>query len=222
MTNILIYGASGHAKMIVDIIHKNRNYNIVGFLDTYKTPGENVYGYYVLGGMDALNTIIKEFNVKAIVIGIGNNFLRKQAFEKIKNSCPNINFASIIHPSAIIANDVEIPMGSVLMAGSIVNADAQVGRFCLINTKASLGHDSIMKDFSSLAPAVTTGGNVEIGYCSAICISATLVNNVKIGNHSVVGASSLVLNDIGNLKLALGSPIESITDREKDHNYFSE
>ncbi len=220
MTNIIIYGASGHAKMIVDIIHKKNNYNIVGFIDSFKEPGEKVYGYYVLGNLDKLNTIVKEFEINGVVIGVGDNNNRKLAYKKIKKITPSLTFVSVIHPSAIIANDIVIQLGTVIMAGAIINADSKVGKLCIINSKASLGHDSNLGDFSSLASGVTIGGNVTIGKCSAICIGTTIVNNKTVGNYSVIGASSLVLKNIGDLKIAYGSPIHTIKDRAYSDHYL--
>jgi acetyltransferase-like isoleucine patch superfamily enzyme len=88
------------------------------------------------------------------------------------------------------------------MAGVTVNPCCSIGRFCILNTNASLDHDSSMNDFSSLAPRVATGGNCKIGACSAICIGATLVHGVSIGEHTVVGAGSTVLGDIESHQLA--------------------
>jgi len=220
MKNILIYGASGHAKVIADIIIKNNNYKIKGFIDSFKPVNQDIYGYKIIGNLDALPELIKEHNIYGIVIGIGDNFTRRNAYKNIMKVAPNIEFISVIHPNATIANDVTISKGSVIMAGVVVNVDAKIGEFCILNTKSSLDHDSKMSDFSSLAPGVIVSGNVEIGTCSAICVSASIIQNVKIGDYTVVGAVSLVLKSIGDYKQAFGSPIHSIKDRKADSAYL--
>lgn len=216
MKNIVIYGASGHAKMIVDIILKNNDYNLIGFIDSYKPVNSAVYGYKIIGNLDSLSVLIKKFNIEGIVIGIGDNDLRLSIYRSIKKIAPKIEFVPIVHPSAILAEDILVPEGAVLMAGTIVNANAKLGKFCLLNTKASLGHDSVMSDFSSLSSGVTIAGNVTIGFCSSICLSASVSQGITIGDHTIIGGASLVLKSIGDFKLAYGVPIHTEKDRTLD------
>ena len=220
MKNILIYGASGHAKMVVDIIHQNNKYTIKGFLDSYKPLNEDIYGYKIIGNLDVLADLIKELDISGIIIGIGDNSTRQSAYHKIVEIAPHIEFVSAVHPSAILANDIVIPKGVVIMPNVVVNANAKVGEFCILNTKSSLGHDSTMADFSSLASGVIISGNVKIGLCSAICLSASIIQNVTIGDHTVIGAASLVLKSIGDYKQAFGHPINTIKDRASDSKYL--
>ena len=220
MKNILIYGASGHAKMIVDIIQKDNKYIMKGFLDSYKPINEVVYGHSIIGDLSQLTRLIEELNIEGIVIGIGENSTREEAYHKIKKIAPNLKFVSIVHPSATIATDVSITKGTVIMANAVVNANAKLGRFCILNTASSLGHDCNMADFSSLASGATIAGNVQIGFCSAICLGATIIQNLEIGDNTVIGAGSLVLTSIGNNKTAFGAPIHTIKDRFPDSKYL--
>jgi len=221
MKNILIYGASGHGKMIVDIILKNNKYTIKGFIDSYKPLKEDIYGYKVIGSLNELAYLIKVHNIYGIVIGIGDNSIRQRAYHKIAEIAPTLKFVSVIHPSAVLANDIVIPKGVVIMPNAVVNANAKVGEFCILNTKSSLGHDSTLADFSSLASGAIVSGNVKIGLCSAICLRASIIQNVTIGNHTVIGAVSLVLKSIGDCKQAFGIPINTIKDREPDSKYLT-
>lgn len=220
MKNILIYGASGHSKMIVDIILKNKDYKFIGFIDSFKPINTKVYGYDIKGGLDELPNLINEYSIDGIIIGIGDNYTRRHAYELISGIAPDIEFVSAVHPSAVLANDVIIPRGTVIMAGAVLNAASKVGEFCILNTKSSLGHDSTMANFSSLASGATTGGNVHIGLNSAICLRAAIIQNVSIGDHSVVGAGSLVLHSIGDRKLAYGNPITTLKNRKIDAKYY--
>ena len=220
MTNILIYGASGHAKVIADIILENKEHNIVGFLDSFKPVNQDIFGFKILGNLDVLRELIIEHNISGIVIGIGDNFIRKNAYNKISEIAPDLEFITAIHPKAIIARDVVISEGTVVMPGAIVNVSAKIGRFCIINTKSSLDHDSEMGDFSSLAPSVNVSGNVKIGKCSSICLAASIIQNITIGDYTVVGAGSLVLKSIGDYKQAFGSPINTIKNRKEDAIYL--
>jgi sugar O-acyltransferase (sialic acid O-acetyltransferase NeuD family) len=218
--NILIYGASGHSKMIVDIIHKNNEYKIIGFVDSFKSINETIYGYKVIGDLNTLSKLIKKYNIDGIVIGIGDNYTRQIAYNKIKKIAQTIEFITIVHPSAVLANDIVLPEGVVVMPDVVINANAKIGKFCILNTKSSLGHDSVMSDFSSLASGVIISGNVKIGICSAVCLKASVIQNVSIGNYTVIGAMSLVLKSIGDYKQAFGIPINTIKDRKPDSKYL--
>ncbi len=220
MKNILIYGASGHAKMIVDIIQKTNDYKMKGYIDSYKEINEVVYGHTIIGNLDQLPELIKELNIEGIVIGIGDNSTRNKAYHKIKSIAPYLEFVSIIHPSATVATHVLIAEGCVIMANSVINANAKVGRFCILNTASVLGHDSQMADFSSLASGVTVAGNVQIGLGSAICLSTTIIQNLTVCDNTVIGAGSLVLKSIGSNLTAYGSPIHTIKERPSDSKYL--
>ncbi|MFP4845901.1 acetyltransferase [Winogradskyella sp. PE311] len=220
MKNIVIYGASGHGKMIADIILKNNEYNIIGFIDSYRPINDNIYGFKVIGNLDMLHQLIEEQDIYGAIIGIGDNYTRRNVYHKIAEISPSIEFISAIHPSAILANDVKIPQGVVIMPNVVINANAKIGEFTLLNTKSSLGHDSVMSNFSSLASGAIISGNVKIGTCSAICLSASIIQNIVIGNHTIIGAGSLVLKSIGDYKQAFGLPINTIKDREANSKYL--
>jgi acetyltransferase-like isoleucine patch superfamily enzyme len=106
------------------------------------------------------------------------------------------------------------------MAGAVINPSCTIGRFCIVNTKASLDHDSVMDDFSSLAPGVTVGGNCRIGTHSAIGIGAVLRHGITIGDHTVVGAGSLVMSCVESFSVAYGVPARRIRDRRQGDKYM--
>ncbi|SDI44287.1 acetyltransferase [Winogradskyella thalassocola] len=220
MKNILIYGASGHAKMIIDIIHRNNKHKIIGFLDSYKPRNKDIFGYKIIGNLDTLPTLIEQHNIQGIVIAVGDNSNRQKAYNNISKITSNLEFVPIVHPSAIIARDVVISEGAVVMPSVVINANAKIGRFTILNTMSSLGHDSVMSDFSSLASGATIGGNVNIGLCSAICLKTTIIQNISVGDHTIIGAASLVVKSIGDLKKAFGSPIHTIKDRKPNSKYL--
>lgn len=220
MKNILIIGASGHSKMIIDIVKKHNKYNVIGLIDSFKSIGEDVFGYKIIGNENDIPSLIKEHNIIGGIIGIGDNWTRKKIKETIEIKAPSLSFLSLVHPSAIIAEGVSIPEGTLIMAGAIINADAKIGSFCILNTKSSLGHDSYMSDYSSLASGAIIGGNVKIGYCSAISLGVSIIQNISIGNHTVIGAGALVIRDIDDYKMAFGVPAKEIKDRNCDDKYL--
>lgn len=220
MKNILIIGASGHTSMIVDILNKTKTYNIVGLLDSYKKIGTKIYGHSIIGRVEDIDALSIKHQIYGVIIGVGDNFTRKNLKEKIEQISPNIKFINAVHPSAILAEDIIINPGTVVMPGVIINANAKIGEFCILNTKSSLGHDCKMDSFASLASGVTIGGASTIGFCSAICLGASIIHNVDIGDHTVIGAGSLVLKSIGDYKQAFGIPVNTVKNRLEDSKYL--
>ena len=220
MENIIIIGASGHAKVITDIIEKSGQYEIFGFVDSFKKIGTNILGYQIIGDENHIPYLMEKEGITKGIIAIGDNWERKEMFKKIKAISRSFDFISAIHPSASISNYSKIGKGTVVMAGAVVNADAQIGDFGIVNTKASLGHDSIMREYASLSSGVVVGGNVKIGKFAAISIGVTIVNNTTIGKHSVVGAGAVVTRSIGDFQVAYGIPAKFVQKRNKGDNYL--
>ncbi|WOD43374.1 acetyltransferase [Hwangdonia lutea] len=218
--NIVIIGASGHAKVIIDIIEKLNHFTIVGLIDSYKPIGTQIFDYMVLGRKEDVPLLKKTYNFNKGIIAIGDNWARKINYEKLTTIDPDFEFISAVHPNAIIGKNVSIGMGAVILAGVIINSDAIVGDFCIINTKASLGHDSQIKKYSSLGPNATVGGHVSIKTCTYIAMSATIIQSIKIGKHSIVGSGALIVRDVPDFNMVYGVPGKFIRKVAKAEKYF--
>lgn len=220
MDSIVIIGSSGHAKVILDIVQQQGRYRVAGFLDCFRDTDEQTSGYPILGKEKDLPDLIKAHTLKGAIVAIGDNFVRSKVVTQIKKTSPELPFVSAVHPAATIAREVVIGEGSVVMAGVSINPCSCVGRFCILNTNASLDHDSILEDFASLAPGVTTGGNCRIGHHAALGIGAVLIHGIHVGEHTVIGAGSLVMKSVGPLAVAYGAPARVIRDRRPGDRYL--
>ena len=221
MKNVLIFGASGHGSVVLDCLERSNDYRVVGFIDSFKKKGTKNNGYEVLGTEYDLRYITERYNVHAGVIAIGDNWERQKMAERIVKISPDFDFINVIHSSAILGKDVILGKGIVVLPGVIVNANSRIGDHCMLNTRASLGHDGIMDSFSSLAPGVCTGGYLKLGRGSAISLGTLVIQNISIGSESVIGAGSLVLKNIPDQVLAFGSPAEVIRRRQKGEVYLT-
>ncbi|MFD0836306.1 NeuD/PglB/VioB family sugar acetyltransferase [Mariniflexile aquimaris] len=220
MKNILIIGASGHAKVIIDIVEKQGDYQIFGLIDSYKKKGGNMYNYTILGTEHDIPEILKTETITGCIIAIGDNYTRQVLYNKILQLHKKIKFVTAIHPDAVIGKNVRIGGGSVIMAGAVINSDALIGKQCILNTKCSIDHDVRLGDFSSIAPGATLGGNVSIATCSAIGLGANLIENINIGSHTVVGAGSLVVKSLDDNLVAYGVPAKPIRTRTASEAYL--
>lgn len=186
--DVIIIGAGGHAKVIADIIYKSGD-NLIGFLDdNLANKGKEIYlGKKVLG----TTKDIENYNKNYFIIGIGNNSIRK----KINNE-NNLKLYTAIHPSAIIAQDVKIGIGSVIMAGVVINPGTVIGKNCIINTCSSLDHDNLLEDYVHISPGAHLAGTVSVKEGTWICTGAIIKNNITIGKNNIIGAGSVVIKDI--------------------------
>lgn len=221
MNNIVIFGASGHGSVVVDCAEKEGKYKVVGFIDSSRQKGDKHCNYEILGDEKDLPQLTEKFNLIGGIVAIGDNWIRKKMVDKILSESPNFNFVSIIHPLAYIGKNVKLGNGVVVMPGSIVNADCQIGDFCILNTNSSIDHGSIMENYSSIAPSVCIGGNLVLKTFSAICLGANVIGNITIEEHTVIGAGSLVVNDIESHKVSYGTPAQIVRSRKVGEPYLN-
>ena len=203
---ILIVGASGHAKVVVDILERAGQYQIAGLIDSFKEPGTSLMGYTVLGSEGEIPALLAGHDLLGGIIAIGDNWTRHNVVQRIASIAPDFLYVNAIHPSAHLARDVQIGKVVVIMAGVSINPGTQIGDFCFVNTNASVDHDNVLEEFSCLQPNTATGGNVRIGAFSAVSIGANVIQGISIGRHSIIGAGSTVLVDVPEFVVALGTP----------------
>lgn len=199
---MVIIGASGHGKVIAEIIKSQKKFNIECFLDDAE-KGASFFGYPLF----LRESYSKE--IKNLFIAIGNNKIRKKIQSEFK-----ANFPSIRHSSSVLSDSVSFGRGSCFMANSTVNADTLIGEQCIINTSASIDHDCNIGDFVHISPNVSLAGNVKVGELSHIGIGSTVIQGINIGKNVLVGAGSVIINDIPDNSVVIGVPGRIIKKNE--------
>jgi len=198
---IFIFGASGHAKVVIDIIERQGLYEIVClFDDDPALKGRQFYGYKVLGGKDDL----LDSGLKYGIVAIGGNRARRSVAGWLRDN--GFELISAVHPSVQLARGVNVGSGSVVMAGAVINADSIIGLDVIINTRVSIDHDCRIGDGVHIAPGSTLCGTVTVGEGSFICAGATIIPNLTIGCNVTVGAGSTVIRDVPDGATVVGSP----------------
>jgi len=199
MEKIIIIGAGGHAKVIADIVIKSGN-ELIGFLDDDKSTNEKILGYDYLGEIENCN----KYNMK-FIIGIGDNGVRKMISEKY-----DLNYITLIHPSAQIGLNVKIGNGTVVMANVVINTETVIGDHCIINTGAVVEHNNFIENFVHISPNVSLGGTVKIGTQTHIGIGAVVKNNIIICKNCVIGSGGVVVKNIEKSGVYIGVPVKRI------------
>jgi sugar O-acyltransferase (sialic acid O-acetyltransferase NeuD family) len=200
---LLVYGAGGHAKVVIDIIERAGQYDIAGLLDDDQAlHGQEVFGYRVLGALEQLDG---DRNQGChLIVALGSNELRLHVSDLVGKA--GYGFATAVHPSAQIARGVSIGPGTVVMAGAVINSDSILGQHVVVNTGASVDHDCSLGDFSQVAPGAHLAGNVTLDTMAYVGIGASVIPGVRIGAGAMIGAGAAVVRDIPEGVTAVGVP----------------
>lgn len=196
---MLIYGAGGHAKVVISCILANKN-KIDSIFDDNPDKNE-VYGITVSGSYNPGISPNQE-----VIIAIGNNLIRRKISDQVKHA-----FGTTIHPSCIVDKTVKISEGTVILHNSVIQADSIIGRHVIINTSVSVDHDCVIGDFVHLAPGVILAGNVCVGENTLIGLGSIVTPGLMIGRNCFVTAGSVVTKNIPEGAIVRGNPARIIS-----------
>ncbi len=201
---LLIIGASGHGKVVADIAIKMNKWESINFLDDNEKIKE-LMGLEVIGKSTETFKCIDEYD---IFVAIGNNEIREKIQNKLETL--NANIPTLIHPSSIIGEQVEIGIGTVVMAGVVINCCTKISKSCIINTGATIDHDNVIEDYVHISPGVNLAGTVKVGKSSWLGIGSVVSNNVNIIGDCKLGAGTVVVKDIKEVGTYVGVPARRV------------
>lgn len=199
---LYIYGGGGHAKVILDILHK-QNRPVAGIVDDLAdTNRGSVHGIPV----QPVSKVLEKQQIERTewIIAVGNNSTRRTIAERL--AARGYQFTNAVHPSAQIALGVTLGSGTVVMANSVINTDAQIGEHAIVNTGATIDHDCIIKDYAHIAPGSSLCGQVQIGEGAFLGVGTKVRPQIHVGSWTVCGAGSVLVNSLPPGVLAYGCP----------------
>ncbi len=196
---MIVYGASGHGKVIIEILENILTPHIEIWDDAVKPP---VWEYEVKQPLPPPQPIDDE-----MIISIGVNATRKKVADRF---CERVTFGKAIHSTAFISKRATIGEGTVVMASATVNADVKVGRHCILNTSCSIDHDCVLGDFVHISPGAALSGDVHVGEGTHIGTGASTIQGVRIGKWCNIGVGAVVVRDIPDYATAVGNPARVI------------
>lgn len=191
---MILYGASGHAKVIADILSAN------GIILTELFDDNDQ-----LKKFSGINVVRPHQTDEELIISIGNNEIRKKIVE-----ANNFRYRVVVHPTAIVSPSAVIGEGTVVMQGAIIQAGAVIGKHCIINTGATIDHECEIGDYVHISPNSSLCGSVKVGEGTMIGAGTTIIHRVEIGSWSIIGAGSTVINNINSDTVAVGCPCKQI------------
>lgn len=203
--DVLLYGASGHCKVIIDCLD-SVNIGVKGIFDD-NSKQKTLFSIPVIDSYDK-----NKYSDLPVIISIGNNLIRKKVSKKIEHL-----FTTIIHSSASISPSAVLNNGSVIIHGAIVQSSTIIGKHCIINTAATVDHDCNLKDFVHISPNSTLCGNISVGEGAHIGAGATIIQGLNIGKWATVGAGAVVINDVPDYAVVVGCPARIIRFNKKEY-----
>lgn len=205
MKKIAIIGASGHGKVAADVAAK-MEYESIVFLDDDESVRQ-CGDYPVVGKSDDAESLHCD-----VFVAIGNTKVRHRIQKMLEDA--GVPIVTLIHPDAVIAEDVRIGKGSVIMAGTVINPGTVLGEGCIVNTCASVDHDCTVGDYVHIAVGAHLCGTVEIGEDTWIGAGAIVSNNLYVCPNCMIGAGAVVIRDIQDAATYVGVPAKKTACRE--------
>ncbi len=195
---MILIGAGGHSSVVRDVLYHN-NIRVNAIYDDKYKQGD------LHDKIPVVTQIPNHSKTKALV-AIGSNSIRYRITKKFDK----LTWITTIHPSSIIADDVEIGVGTVIMAGTILQPGVRIGNHCIINTGACLDHNTTIGDYSHIAPNCSIAGEVTIGDGTLVGIGSSIIPTTSIGKWVTVGAGSVVISDINDNSKVVGVPAKNL------------
>lgn len=206
---VLILGAGGHGRVVLDILHQARGFDVVGFLDNNPDIiNRRIDGVPVRGLIDDLPRVAGDNGITGVVIAIGDNGTRRGLARHVENC--GLELISAIHPSATLARSATIGRNVVIAAGAIVCANCQIGDSVILNTGCVVDYQTMIGEGTHICPGVRIAGRVKVEPGVFVGIGATIVPKITLGCESIIGAGSVVINDVAPLATVVGVPARPI------------
>jgi acetyltransferase EpsM len=196
---VVIFGAGGHAKVVVDAILSAKLRP--DFLVEDKPERAELFDVRLLASADRLWQTMRQFR---FVVAVGDNASRRRIFAELKTrgGVP----INVVHPAATVSPRAKLGWGVVVFAGAVINPGATVGDNCIVNTSASIDHECVIGAHAHLCPGVRLAGNVNVGAGTMIGVGAVVLPQITIGEWTTVGAGSMVNRHLPANVVAFGCP----------------
>ena len=200
---MIVYGASGHGKVIIEILESNGITDITVWDDAVRPP---VWQYAVEKPFSGNGDTAPD-----TVIAIGVNATRRKVAAQLHGK---VRFIAAIHSNAYLSPRVSVGEGTVIMAGATVNADTQIGQHCIVNTNASIDHVCVLGDYVHVSPNATLSGDVKLGEGTHFGAGAVAIQGIRIGKWCTIGAGAVVIRNVPDYATVVGNPAKIIKYKE--------
>ncbi len=201
---VVVIGAGGHGRVVLDILLCSGQHRVVGILDADPAlAGTHLYGIEVLGPVNLLSRL-RQQRVRGAVVAIGDNRVRRKYRAEI--DAAGLDAINAIHPAASISPRAVLGRNIVVCAGAIVCTDATIGDSVILNTGCRVDHECVIGDGAHIAPGAVLAGRVQIGPDAFIGLGSKVIQCRSVGTGAVVGAGAVVIRDVPDGVRVVGVP----------------
>ena len=197
MKEIQIYGCGGHSYAIIELVKSLNEFTPIRVIDD-KPKVNSILGVPVCAYSE-------NYKTTATIIGIGNNEARKNVAKKL-----NVTYPSFVHKSSVVYPSAVIGVGSVIFPNSVIDADVNIGDFCIVNNNATVSHNVKLENYVHVAIQASIAGGVKIGEGALIGAGSVILPELKIGKWAIIGAGSVVTKDVPDYAVVFGNPAKII------------
>jgi sugar O-acyltransferase (sialic acid O-acetyltransferase NeuD family) len=201
---VYVYGASGHGKVVADILLACEDPRLAGFVDDRaELRSTRVLGLPVFDVGYWLQEEAEKMHV-AVALGVGNNYARQRVAEKCL--AWGVELVTLVHPAAKVSKSARLGPGTVVMAQAVINPEAVIGSGVIVNTAAVVEHDVEIGEYAHACPNAAMGGASRLGKLSQLGMGAVIIQCVSVGSHTIIGAGAVVVRDLPDSVVAFGAP----------------
>jgi sugar O-acyltransferase (sialic acid O-acetyltransferase NeuD family) len=206
---VLILGAGGHGRVVLDILLQQGRHRVVGFLDNNADiHNRRIDGIPVLGAVDDLLAIATQQNADSVLVAIGDNGVRRGLARQV--DAVGLELISAIHPSAALAHNATLGRNVVIAAGVVVCAHCQIGDSVILNTGCIVDYQTMIGEGTHICPGVRIAGRVKVESGVFVGIGATVIPKVTLGCEAIIGAGAVVIEDVPALATVVGVPARPV------------
>lgn len=203
--DVIIIGAGGHGKVVLDILRASGQHRPIGFLDADESLiGTQVGGLPVLGPVNQIHKLKQQHKVAGAIVAIGDNRVRASYADLVKQQ--GLDLINAIHPSAVVASGATLGRNVVICAGAIICTEANIGDSCIINTGAIVDHECELAQAVHICPGAALAGRVRVGAHAFVGTGASVIPCLSIGANAIVGAGAVIIRDVPAGVTVVGVP----------------
>ncbi len=203
---LAIYGAGGHAKVVVELAKQLGYQTICLFDERWQELGETE-GCQVIGGWSEMLNFFTTNTDYDVHVAIGNNSTRLSRLQQLQRL--GLKLPILIHPKAYVCASARLGEGSVVMANSTISVGVSLGIGNIINHNSSVDHDAELGDCVHVCPGVHLAGEVSVGDESMLGIGSCVIQGIVIKERVLVGAGAVVVKDVKSAEKVFGNPAKT-------------
>lgn len=205
---VCIIGAGGHSRVVYEILIRDKNMDVVAFVDSsFRGSDEKIMGIPVVGDHSILPRLMSN-GVKGFIVAVGDNKVRETYFRNIIDL--GLEPVNAIHPSAQISHSAKIGSGVVVATGATIATGAVIGNNTIINTGAIIEHEDDIGDNVHIGPGTCIAGRTTVKNGAFAGIGCAIKEYITIGENAIIGAGSVVIEEIPDNAVAVGCPARVI------------